>query len=103
MMMDVLSHFDEIQVCVAYELDGKRLDRYPSRAEELRRCKPIYETIPGWKQDVTKARKESDLPAGALNYMKRIEQLVGMPVEIISVGPDREQTIAIGAPYVSWT
>ena len=103
MMMDVLSHFDEIKVCVAYELDGQRLDRYPSRAEELRRCKPIYETIPGWKQDVTKARKESDLPSGALHYMKRIEQLVGMPVEIISVGPDREQTIAIGAPYVSWT
>jgi adenylosuccinate synthase len=93
MMMDVLSHFEEINVCVAYELDGKRITRLPSHSEQVQRCKPIYETIPGWMSPVDDARKVSDFPAGALAYVKRIEELVGVPVGILSVGPDRAQTI----------
>tara|TARA_R110002049_G_scaffold2750_2_gene21671 strand:+ start:534906 stop:536222 length:1317 start_codon:yes stop_codon:yes gene_type:complete len=93
MMMDVLAHLDELNVCVAYELDGKRIDRFPSHADELRRCTPIYETIPGWKQPVDDARSVSDFPAGALDYVRRIEELVGVPVGVLSVGPDRVQTI----------
>lgn len=93
MMMDVLSHLDELKVCVAYELDGERITRVPSHAEELRRCKPIYETIPGWKTPVDDARKVEDFPEGALAYVKRIEELVGVPVGVLSVGPDRAQTI----------
>ena len=93
MMMDVLAHLDELKVCVAYELDGERITRFPSHAEELRRCKPIYETIPGWKQPLDDARSVDDFPAGAMAYVKRIEELVGVPVGVLSVGPDRAQTI----------
>lgn len=93
MMMDVLSHFDTIQVCVAYELDGKRLERFPCDAGVLRRVKPVFETLPGWKVDVTGARTMSDLPDLAHRYLARISELVGVPVRIVSVGPDRQQTI----------
>lgn len=93
MMMDVLAHFEELKVCVAYELDGKRLETFPAHADQLRRCKPIYETIPGWNQPVDDVRQVSDFPSGALDYVKRIEELVGIPVGVLSVGPDRAQTI----------
>ncbi|WP_146453362.1 adenylosuccinate synthase [Rubripirellula tenax] len=93
MMMDVLAHFDELQVCVAYELDGKRIDRLPAHADQLRRCKPILETIPGWNQPVDDVRRVEDFPQGALDYVARIEELVGVPVGVLSVGPDRAQTI----------
>lgn len=93
MMMDVLAHFEELKVCVAYELDGKRLETFPAHADQLRRCKPIYETIPGWNQPVDDVRHVSDFPNGALDYVKRIEELVGIPVGVLSVGPDRAQTI----------
>jgi adenylosuccinate synthase len=93
MMMDVLGHFEEIQICIAYELDGKRIDTMPSNAEDLRRCKPIYESMPGWNTDVTGVRKVSDMPAAAIDYAKRIESIVGVPVDILSVGPDRVQTL----------
>ncbi|MEO1527009.1 MAG: adenylosuccinate synthase [Planctomycetota bacterium] len=93
MMMDVLAHLDELKVCVAYELDGERITRFPSHSDQLRRCKPIYETIPGWKQPVDDVRTEDDFPPGALAYVRRIEELVGIPVGVLSVGPDRAQTI----------
>lgn len=98
MMMDVLSHLDEIKVCVAYELDGKRVERLPTHVDALRRCRPIYETIPGWNEPVDDARRVEDFPAGALDYVRRIETLVGVPVGILSVGPDRAQTIFVDAP-----
>ncbi|MEC8473240.1 MAG: adenylosuccinate synthase [Planctomycetota bacterium] len=93
MMMDVLAHFEELKVCVAYELDGKRLESFPAHADQLRRCKPIYETIPGWNQPVEEVRTVGDFPSGALAYVKRVEELVGIPVGVLSVGPDRAQTI----------
>ena len=93
MMMDVLAHFDELRICVAYELDGKRIERLPCHADELRRCRPILETIPGWCSPLEDARRVEDFPAGALAYVRRIEELVGVPVGILSVGPDRAQTI----------
>lgn len=93
MMMDVLAHFDELRICVAYELDGKEIRRVPSHADELRRCRPIYETVPGWSAPVDDVRRMDEFPAGALDYVKRIESLVGVPVGILSVGPDRAQTI----------
>jgi adenylosuccinate synthase len=93
MMMDVLAHLDELKICVAYELDGERITRFPSHAEELRRCKPIYETIPGWKEPVDHVRTVAEFPAGALAYVRRVEELVGVPVGVLSVGPDRAQTI----------
>lgn len=95
MMMDVLAHFEQINVCVAYEVDGQRVERFPCDAETLRRAKPIYETLEGWNQDVTGARSLDDLPPAAHAYLKRIGELIGVPVKIISVGPDREQTIFV--------
>jgi adenylosuccinate synthase len=97
MMMDVLSRLDEVKICVAYDLDGQRIDRFPGHADDLRRCKPIYETLPGWQTDVTGVRKLADLPAGARTYLDRVTELVGKPVEIVSVGPDRAQTMFTGS------
>ena len=94
-MLDVLSKLPEIQVCVAYELDGQRIDYFPAHVNDLRRLKPIYEALPGWQQDVTGARSLDDLPVAAIEYVKSIESLVGRRVEFISVGPDRAQTIHV--------
>ena len=93
MMMDVLSHFDSIQVCVAYDLRGQRITRFPCLAEDLRDCVPIYETMPGWNTDVSNVRKLEDFPLNARKYIERIEELISVPVGVLSVGPDREQTI----------
>lgn len=93
MMLDVLSYFDELKVCIAYELDGERTDRLPSQADALRRCKPIYETLPGWSKDVSGVRSLDQFPANARRYIDRISELISVPVGVLSVGPDREQTI----------
>lgn len=93
MMMDVLSQLDEVKIAVAYELDGKRITHFPSHVDDLRRAVPVYETMPGWRTDVSGVRKRADLPAGALKYLARLSELVGRPVDVVSVGPGREQTI----------
>jgi adenylosuccinate synthase len=89
----VLSDLDELRVCTAYELDGKRIEHFPSDSFLLEQCKPVYETLPGWRVDVSSERKMSDLPANARRYVDRLSKLLGVPVKIISVGPDRAQTI----------
>jgi adenylosuccinate synthase len=93
MMLDVLSHFETIKVCVAYELDGERTDRLPSEADALRRCKPIYETLDGWMLDVSGVRSLDAFPKNARRYIDRISELISVPIGVLSVGPDREQTI----------
>jgi adenylosuccinate synthase len=93
MLLDVLSGLDEVNVCTAYDVDGRRLEHFPSDAQVLARCQPIYTKVPGWKEDLSGARRMEDLPAGAREYVKLISQSVGLPVSIVSVGPDREQTI----------
>lgn len=93
MMLDVLSELDEIKICVAYELDGKPTTQFPSHVDDLRRAVPIYETLPGWKEEITHIRKIEDLPQRAKEYLARISELVERPVKIVSVGPDREETI----------
>src|SRR5262249_11289340 len=93
MLLDVLSELDELRIAVAYELDGQRIEHFPTDAFLLARCKPIYETLPGWKRDVCGVRRQADLPAGARHYLDRIAELTGRPVTVISVGPDRAQTI----------
>jgi adenylosuccinate synthase len=93
MMMDVLSHLPEIKICVAYELEGRRITQFPSQADDLRQARPVYETLPGWMTDVTGIRTLEGLPAAARQYLDRISELVGRPVEVVSVGPDRAQTI----------
>jgi adenylosuccinate synthase len=93
MLLDVLSGLEELRVCTAYEIGGKRTDRFPADAEELDRARPVYETEEGFSEDVTSARARGDLPAGARGYIGLIERVVGVPVGLISVGPDRAQTI----------
>ncbi|MFO0843612.1 MAG: adenylosuccinate synthase [Gemmataceae bacterium] len=93
MLLDVLSDLDEVKVCTAYDLDGERLDRFPGDSFLVTRCKPVYESVPGWKQDVSGIRRVGDLPAAARRYIDRLAEVIGLPVSIVSVGPDRAQTI----------
>lgn len=93
MMLDVLSDLDEIRVCTGYDIEGNVTNDFPAHVEDLRKAKPVYETLPGWKTDVTGARDFADLPANAVRYIRRICELVGRPAEFVSVGPDRVQTI----------
>ncbi|MEX0677872.1 MAG: adenylosuccinate synthase [Pirellulales bacterium] len=93
MLVDVLSELGELKICTAYELDGKRVTDFPSHVDDLRRAVPVYETLPGWRQDITEIRTLADLPKPARIYLSRLSELIGRPVEVISVGPDREQTI----------
>lgn len=92
-MMDVLSKLDTIQVCNAYEIDGERTTTFPSHVDDLRSVQPIYEELPGWKTDITGVREIADLPTNARRYLDRISELVGRPVGVVSVGPDRAQTM----------
>jgi adenylosuccinate synthase len=93
MLLDVLSQLDEINVCTAYEIDGERTTDFPSHVESLAKAKPVYQTLAGWKADVCSVRKLADFPKNARTYLDTLGELLGKPVEIISVGPDREQTI----------
>jgi adenylosuccinate synthase len=95
MLLDVLSALATIDVCVAYELDGQRTTNFPSHVDDLRRVKPIYETLPGWQREISDVRRYADLPENARRYLERISQIIGRPVEIVSVGPDREQTVFV--------
>ena len=95
MLLDVLGDMPELKVCVAYELHGKRTTDFPAHVDDLRQVTPIYETLPGWRQEISDVRRWSDLPPAAQAYLQRISQLTGRPVEIVSVGPDRAQTIIV--------
>ena len=91
--LDVLAQFDAVKVCVAYELEGKRLNALPASLQEANAVQPVYEELPGWKQDVSHVRRLVDLPPEARRFVRRIEELIGVPVDMISVGPEREQAI----------
>jgi len=90
--IDVLSGLDTVKICVAYDLDGERIDHYPASLEQLKRCKPIYEELPGWSEDITGVRHLDELPENARNYVRRVGELVGVRISTFSVGPDRDQT-----------
>ena len=90
--IDVLSGLDTVKICVAYDLDGERIDYYPASLEQLKRCKPIYEELPGWSEDITGVRHLDELPENARNYVRRVGELVGVRISTFSVGPGREQT-----------
>ena len=95
--LDVLRGFDTLQICVAYDLDGERLSVPPY--DDLERCTPIYESMPGFSEDISGCRVRADLPETARKYIERIEELVGCKVGIISVGPDREATADVSNPF----
>ncbi len=91
--LDIMSQFDEIKVCVAYELDGKRITTYPASLEQIERCKPVYEIIPGWHSDITACKCIQDLPENARKYINLISKYCGAEVTSASFGPAREQTL----------
>lgn len=96
--LDVLDELDEIQVCVAYEVDGERCHNFPSNSLKFARCKPIYETVPGWKQSTADCRSLDDLPKQALDYLKFLAELMEVPIAIVSLGASRDQTIIVEDP-----
>lgn len=97
--LDVLDGMDEIRICVGYELDGKTIERFPSSPAAQARVKPVFETIEGWKDTTRGARSWAELPAQAIKYVRRIEELVGAPVTLLSTSPDREDTILVRDPF----
>jgi len=98
-LLDVFSGLKTVKIAVAYELDGQKIDYYPASLKELERCKPIYEELPGWDEDITKVTKLEDLPENARHFLSRVSELVGVPLVTVSVGPDREQTIVLKNPW----
>jgi len=97
--LDVLDGLDEIKICVAYELDGKRLDYLPASMGAQARIVPIYEIFEGWRETSKGARKWADLPAQAVKYVRHIEELIGAPVALLSTSPEREDTILMRDPF----
>lgn len=97
--MDVLDGLDELKVCVGYELDGETLDYFPASADKQARVKPIYETMEGWKESTHGARSWVDLPATAIKYVRRIEELIETPVALLSTSPERMDTILVHDPF----
>lgn len=91
--LDVLTSLQPLKVCVAYRCDGQVLENFPSDSSILAACKPVYETVPGWTEDIQVARSAAELPHQALAYLRIIEETCDVPVRIVSVGPKREQTI----------
>jgi len=97
--LDVLDGFKEIKVCTGYRLDGERLDYLPAGTSQQAAVEPIYETIEGWSESTRGARRWADLPALAIKYIRRIEELVGAPVALLSTSPEREDTILMHDPF----
>ncbi|MGO3732174.1 MAG: adenylosuccinate synthase [Vagococcus sp.] len=90
--IDVLTGLPTVKICTAYELDGQEIYHYPASLKDLSRCKPIYEELPGWSEDITGCQTLEELPDNARNYVHRVSELVGVRISTFSVGPDREQT-----------
>jgi adenylosuccinate synthase len=99
--LDVLDGIEELKLCTGYELDGHITDILPMGAEEISRCVPIYETLPGWSQSSVGVTKYEQLPAAAQHYLRRIEEITGVPIHMISTSPDREHTILLRNPYAA--
>ncbi len=98
--LDVLTGLDVIKACVAYELDGKKIDYMPASLKDLTGCKPVYKEFPGWKAEITSAKSVDELPEQAKNYIKSLEEIMEVPFSIISVGPMRDQTVEVFDPFV---
>jgi len=97
--LDVLDGFETLKICVGYELDGTRLDFLPFAADAQARCVPIYEEMAGWSESTEGARSWADLPAEAIKYVRRVEELIGCPVALLSTSPEREDTILVTDPF----
>ncbi|HVH03725.1 MAG TPA: adenylosuccinate synthase [Amaricoccus sp.] len=99
--LDVLDGFEELKICVGYDLDGERLDHLPTAAALQARVRPVYETMEGWSETTAGARSWAELPAQAIKYVRRIEELIGCPVAMLSTSPEREDTILVTDPFAA--
>ena len=99
--LDVLDGFETIKIATHYELDGRKLDHLPADAAEQQRVKPVYESLEGWSESTRGARSWAQLPANAIKYVRRVEELIGAPVALLSTSPDRDDTIMVKDPFVS--
>ncbi|QPH54152.1 adenylosuccinate synthase [Pontivivens ytuae] len=97
--LDVLDGFERIRICTGYELDGERLDYLPTAADAQARCVPVYEEMEGWSGSTAGARSWADLPAEAIKYVRRVEELIGCPVALLSTSPERDDTILVTDPF----
>ena len=97
--IDVLDGMDKVKICTGYRLDGKIYDYLPSHAASQARCEPIYEEMEGWAESTAGARSWADLPAQAIKYIRRIEELIGAPVALLSTSPERDDTILVTDPF----
>ena len=97
--LDVLGGLDELKICTAYRYRGETLEEFPANLKVLAECEPIYETLPGWSEDISSVRQKAGLPDTTVNYLNRIEELTATPIDIVSVGPGREQTIVLNNPF----
>jgi adenylosuccinate synthase len=97
--LDVLDGFETLRICTGYELDGETLDYLPTAADAQARCTPVYEEMPGWSQSTEGARSWADLPAEAIKYVRRVEELIGCPVALLSTSPERDDTILVTDPF----
>ncbi|MGR3464367.1 adenylosuccinate synthase, partial [Limimaricola sp.] len=97
--LDVLDGFETLKICTGYELDGERYDYLPTAADQQARCTPVYEEMPGWAESTAGARSWADLPAQAIKYIRRIEELIQCPVAMVSTSPERDDTILVTDPF----
>ena len=97
--LDVLGGLESLKICTGYEYNGKILQDFPASLNILSECKPIYETLPGWPEDISNIRTIEDLPQDARNYLNRIEELIETPIQLISLGPARDETIMVINPF----
>jgi adenylosuccinate synthase len=97
--LDVLDELETIQICVGYTIDGEAISGLPIIVDRFADCRPVYEELPGWQASTVGITRYEDLPANARDYLQRIEELAGIPIAIISTGPDREQTIVKRHPF----
>ncbi|MDR1311881.1 MAG: adenylosuccinate synthase [Burkholderiaceae bacterium] len=97
--LDVLDGLDTLNICVGYELDGGFIDIFPADPEDAVRCRPVYEQLPGWKENTAGVRSKTRLPANAQSYIRRIEELAGVSVDMVSTGADREDTLVLRHPF----
>jgi adenylosuccinate synthase len=99
--LDVLDGLPELQLCVGYRLDGQVIDLLPLGADDIARCEPIYETLPGWSEPTAGITRYQDLPLNARRYLERIEAATGVPIHVISTSPDRDHTILLRHPFAA--
>lgn len=97
--LDVLDGFETLKICTGYELDGEKLEYLPTAADKQARCTPVYEEMPGWSESTEGARSWADLPANAIKYVRRVEELIDCPVALLSTSPEREDTILVTDPF----